>query len=220
MNLFAQIGILLRKEFVLEWRNGYAISGILLYVCSTVFVVYLAFFQGVSPMVWNALYWIIVLFATANAMVKSFVQENGARQLYYYQLADPIAVLLAKMIYNVALLLTLCLLSWGLFGFITSNPVIFIGKFLLAIFLGSLGFSILFTFISALSAKADNSATLLPILSFPLVIAILLTLIKLSVAAIGAIQDSGLLKDIGILLAIDLSLLALALVLFPFLWRD
>jgi heme exporter protein B len=220
MNFFAQLGILLRKELLLEWRNGYAISGILLYVLSMVFVVYVSFFQGVSPMVWNTLYWVMVLFATTNAVVKSFVQENGARQLYYYQLADPTAVLVSKIVYNILLLFFLSILTWVAFGFITNNPVRNLEKFLLAIFLGSLGFSILFTFVSALSAKADNNAALLPVLSFPLVLPIIMTLVKISVSALGAIRDSGLGKDIGILIGIDLGLLALALVLFPFLWRD
>jgi heme exporter protein B len=220
MNFFGQVGILLHKELLLEWRNGYAISGILLYVFSTVFVVYVSFFQGVSPMVWNTLYWVMVLFATTNAVVKSFVQENGTRQLYYYQLADPTAVLVAKILYNILLLFVLSILTWLTFGFITNNPIQNSGKFLLAIFLGSLGFSILFTFVSALSAKADNNAALLPILSFPLVLPIIMILVKISVSALGAIQDTGLGQDISILIGIDLGLLALALVLFPFLWRD
>lgn len=221
MNFFAQIGILLRKDFVLELRMGYAISGILLYVFSTVFIVYFAFFQGVnSPMLWVTLFWIIMLFASVNAIVKSFVQENGARQLYYYTLLDPLAVIVAKMIYNVSLLFFLSLLTWGAMAFILGNQIGELLAFLLALFLGSVGFSILFTFVAAISSKADNNSTLLAILSFPLVIPILMTLIKLSVVATGMLEDTGIIKDIGILVAIDLVLAGLTLVLYPFLWRD
>ena len=85
----SQFFTLLRKEILLEFRQRYAIGGILLYVVSTVFVVYLSF-QQVKPPVWNALFWIISLFAAVNAVVKSFVQESGKRQLYYYSLASPI----------------------------------------------------------------------------------------------------------------------------------
>lgn len=221
MNFFAQIGILLRKELVLELRMGYAISGILLYVLSTVFIVYYAFFQGVnSPMLWVTLFWIIMLFASVNAIVKSFVQENGARQLYYYTLLDPLAVIVAKMIYNISLLLFLSLLTWAAMAFILGNQIVEFSAFLLALFLGSVGFSILFTFVAAISSKADNNSTLLAILSFPLVIPILMTLIKLSVVATGMLEDTGVIKDIGILVAIDLVLAGLTLVLYPFLWRD
>ncbi|MDX2072337.1 MAG: heme exporter protein CcmB [Haliscomenobacter sp.] len=221
MNFFKQISILLRKELVLELRMGYAISGILLYVVSTVFIVYAAFFQGVnSPMLWVTLFWIIMLFASVNAIVKSFVQENGARQLYYYGLLDPLAVIVSKMIYNISLLLFLSLLTWAALAFIVGNKVEEFSAFLLALFLGSTGFSILFTFVAAISSKADNNSTLLAILSFPLVIPILMTLIKLSVGATGMLEDTGAIKDIGILVAIDLVLAGLTLVLYPFLWRD
>ena len=83
---------------MLEFRQGYALSGIVLYVFSMVFVVYIASIK-VAPPVWNVLFWIIVLFASINAVVKSFVQESGARQLYYYQLVDPAMLLLGKIAY-------------------------------------------------------------------------------------------------------------------------
>jgi heme exporter protein B len=219
MSLVKEILILLRKDIRLELRNSYAISGILLYVFSTIFIVYMAF-QKVQPDVWNALFWIIILFAAISAIVKSFVQENSSRQLYYYSLVGPIAVILSKFIYNILLLFLLSLLTWVSFSVVAGNPVKDTAQFFLALFLGSVGFSITFTFIAAISSKADNNATLMAILSFPLVIPILLTLIKLSANALRLMQDTGIEKDILILASIDMLLLAMALVLFPFLWKD
>lgn len=219
MTLSRQLWVLLRKEFLLEFRVSYAISGILLYVFATVFIVHEVFIR-VPPQTWNALFWVIILFVSINAVVKSFVQESGQRQLYYYTLLDPLAVILSKIIYNVLLLLVLSFLVWGTFVFIGGNPVRAVNEFILALFLGALGFSITFTFIAAIAAKGENSATLMAILSFPLIIPILLTLVKLSANALRLLQDSTVGNDILILAAIDLLLVALALVLFPFLWRD
>lgn len=219
MNLFAQIYFLLQKEGRLEWRQKYAISGILLYVFSTVFIVYTATIQ-VQPNVWNPLFWIIVLFASVNAVVKSFVQESGKRELYYYQLVNPVAIILSKIIYNSLLLMVLSLLSWGAFSLVTINPVKDAGMFFLALLLGGIGFSITLTFVSAIAAKANNSATLLAILGFPLVIPILLTLLKISANALRLIQDTAVGTDFLILVAIDILLLGLAVIMFPFLWRD
>ena len=173
-----------------------------------------------NAMMWITLFWIIMLFASINAIVKSFVQENGNRQLYYYSLLDPLAVIISKMVYNISLLFLLSLLTWAALAFMVGNQIEEFSAFLLALFLGSVGFSILFTFVAAISSKADNNSTLLAILSFPLVIPILMTLIKLSVGATGMLEDTGVGKDIGILVAIDLVLAGLTLVLYPFLWRD
>ncbi len=79
-----QVKSLLAKELILEWRSRYALNGILLYVVSTIFVCYLSFKGGIQGPTWNVLFWIILLFASINAMVKSFVQEPVGRHLYLY----------------------------------------------------------------------------------------------------------------------------------------
>ena len=142
----------LRKEILLELRLRYAISGILLYVLSTVFIVYISAVK-VEPPVWNILFWIIVLFASVNAITKSFQQESGNRQLYYYVLANPRAVILAKAIYNTLLLLALTLLTYGFFSFIAGNPVEDQALFFLALFLGSTGFALTLLLFQVLPPK-------------------------------------------------------------------
>jgi heme exporter protein B len=211
--------ILLRKEFLLEFRQRYAISGIVLYVFSMVFVVYIASIK-VQPQVWNILFWLIVLFASINAVVKSFVQESGARQLYYYQIADPVTLLMAKIMYNTLLLLVLSTLAFGAYSVVAGNPVKDYPLFALILLLGSLGFSIAFTFIASIAARANNSATLMAILSFPVVLPILLTLVRLSAIALRLIQDTSYQRDIINLLAVDVILITLTYVLFPYIWKD
>jgi len=219
MGILKETGYLIRKELLLEWRQKYAISGIFLYVLSTVFIVYFSS-QNIQQQGWNSLFWIVILFASVNAITKSFVQENSNRQLYYYTLVNPIAVILSKILYNTLLLLALSILSYAAFSLFIANPVRNMGQFFLALFLGSLGFSITFTFISAVASKATNNATLMAILGFPLIIPILLTLLKLSANALGLIQDSAIDTDITILVAIDFILLGMSIILFPYLWRD
>jgi heme exporter protein B len=58
------------------------------------------------------------------------------------------------------------------------------------------------------------------ILSFPVILPILLTLMRLSSIALRLMQDTSYMKDIYNLLAIDAILLALTYVLFPYVWRD
>lgn len=219
MSLAKEIYLLIRKEMLLEWRQKYALSGILLYVLSTVFIVFIA---SVDPKreVWNSLFWIIVLFASVNAVTKSFVQENGNRQLYYYSLVNPIAILLSKVIYNTLLLLLLSFLSWAAFTFVSGGQVKDTWQFLAALFLGSAGFSVTFTFISAIASKAKNSATLMAVLGFPLIIPVLLLLLKISANALRLMNDTNVGGDMWLLVGIDLALLGVGIFLFPFLWRD
>ena len=210
---------MLGKEVKLEWRQRHALSGILLYVLSTVFIVFISF-QQISPQLWNVLFWIIMLFASINAVVKSFVQESGNRQLYYYQLANPLAILLSKTLYNILLLLLLGGLNAAALLLVAGNPLEDPGLFVLAVVLGSIGFSVTFTFIAAIAAKTSNSSTMMTILGFPVIIPVLLVLVNLSAHSIGLLQGSMIRDDIIMLAGIDLLLLGLGLVLFPMLWRE
>lgn len=219
MTLTKEIFLLIRKEILLEWRQKYALSGILLYVLSTVFIVFMATVEPKRE-VWNSLFWIIILFASVNAVTKSFIQENGNRQLYYYSLVNPIAILLSKVIYNTLLLLLLSFLSWAAFSFVSGGQVKDTYQFFAALFLGSAGFSVTFTFISAIASKAKNSATLMAVLGFPLIIPVLLLLLKISANALRLMNDTNVDGDMWLLVGIDFALLGVGIFLFPFLWRD
>jgi heme exporter protein B len=220
MNFWTQTLHLFNKELRLEWRRRYALSGVLLYVLSTVFVVYIIVGEKIGGVVWASLFWIIVLFASVNAVAKSFVQENPQRQLYYYTLASPAAVILSKMLYNTVLLTFISALSYGAFSLIMDSPIKEVGLFWLILVMGSMAFAITFTFVAAISSKAQQSATLMAILSFPIIIPILMTLTRLTKISLGLMTDTDYYKDIFILLGIDLILGALVFVLFPYLWRD
>jgi heme exporter protein B len=218
MKLFTQIKFLIRKEIVLEWRSKYALNGILLYVVSTIFVCFLSFKQT-DPITWNALFWIIMLFASVNAIAKSFVQENRGRQLYYYTIASPQAIILSKIVYNVLLMLLLASVAIGFYSIVFRNTLGDPLFYLLAVLLGSISFASVFTMVSGIASKANNGA-LMAILSFPVIIPLLILLIKFSKNAMDGLDRSVSYNEIGVLVAINVMVVAISLILFPYLWRE
>ena len=152
MNIVQQIKILVYKDIILEWRSKYAINGILLYVVSTVFVCYQAF-HTVDTLVWNALFWIILLFASINAISRSFVQESSYRQLYYYTIVSPRAIILSKIIYNSLIMVLLSALAFTVYSLIFRNPIGDPPLYMLAVLLGSISFASVFTMVSFISSK-------------------------------------------------------------------
>lgn len=217
--IIKQIRFLIAKEIKLELRNKYALGGILLYVVATVFVSYLCFKRIVTPATWDALFWIILLFASINAIAKSFISETKGRLLYIYTIASPQAVILSKIIYN-SLLLTvlsgLCLFIYGLF---IGNIIQDLPLFLVTLLLGSLGFSSLLTMVSAIASKSGNNFTLMAILSFPIMIPLLMVLIKLSKNALDGLENWDV-QYLSILVFINVIIIALSYLLFRYLWRD
>jgi heme exporter protein B len=219
MSLFGQVKFLIQKEIILEWRSKYALNGILLYVVSTIFVCFLSFKQ-INPITWNALFWIIMLFASVNAIAKSFIQENKGRQLYYYSIASAKAVILSKIIYNIFLMLLLSVIAIVFYILVFHNPIGDPVFYLLAVLIGSVSFATVFTMISGIASKASNSGALMAILSFPVIIPLLMVLIKFSKNAMDGLDRSVSLNEIGVLAAINLIVVTVSLLLFPYLWKE
>ncbi|KEO73253.1 heme exporter protein CcmB [Anditalea andensis] len=221
--MWKQVMVLINKELTLEWRQKYALNGILLYVVSAVFITYLSVGarQGTLTVpTWNALYWIIILFSAVNAVAKSFVQEHQGRQLYYYMIASPEAIIVSKIIYNTLLTLVLALLGYAVFSLILGNPVQDQGMFMLNLILGAIGFSACLTMVSGIASKAGNNGTLMAILSFPVIIPILLMAISISKNAIDGLDRGVSIDKLFTLLAINSIVGAVSYILFPYLWKS
>jgi heme exporter protein B len=217
--LFNQIKHLVAKEIKLEMRNKYALGGILLYVVSTVFVSYLSFKTIINPATWNALFWIILLFASINAIAKSFINETRGKLLYLYTLVTPQAVILSKIIYNSILLSVLSGLCLFVYALFIGNIIQDLSLFLVTLLLGSFGFSSLLTMVSAIASKTSNNFTLMAILSFPIMIPLLMVLIKLSKNAIDGLENWDF-DYLFILMFLNMIIIALSYLLFRYLWRD
>jgi heme exporter protein B len=217
------IRVLLWKEIQLEWRQRYALNGMVLYIVSTVFICYLHFNLNqnlLNPVVWNTLFWIILMFTAVNAIGKSFAQDSEGRILYYYTLTSPVAIISSKVIYNSLLMTLLTLSGFAVYQAALGNPVQDLGMYLLALVLGSVGFASVLTMISAIAAKAGNNGMLMAVLSFPMVIPLLLMAVKFSKNAMDGLDRSVSLDEIAVLLAIDVLVVALSLILFPYLWKS
>lgn len=218
-----EISTLIGKEITLEWRQRYALNGMVLYIVSTVYVCYLSFklkTNQLNPITWNTLFWIILLFTAVSAVSKSFTQERAGRLLYYYTVASPQAVIISKIIYNSLMMTALSGLGFGFYAFVMNNPVQDVPMYLVSILLGSVGFASTLTLVAGIASKADNNGMLMPVLSFPVIIPMLLMVMKLSKNALDGLDRAQSLNEIGVLLAIDAIVVVLSWVLFPYLWRS
>lgn len=221
--LLKEIQILIRKEVQLEFKKRTAISGVLLYVVTTVFVCYLSFNRLDDAATWNNLFWIILIFASTNAAAKSFDEERDGRQLYLYTLASPQAVMLSKMIYNTLLLIVLSLFSLVIFFLLLGNEPLLRTHwpmFIAALVLGTMGMASILTLVSAIASKTSNNLGLIAILAFPLIFPLLLTLQKMTALSIQGFGWDVNGKYLFVLLGMNALTAALSFILFPYLWRD
>ena len=107
MKVSSEIIALLKKELLLEWKQKYALYGLLMYSLTMVFVISIGLQNTLPPQAWNVVFWVILLFVSVNAIAKSFMSETEGQLLYLYNLASAQSIILAKLIYN-------CLLMSGI----------------------------------------------------------------------------------------------------------
>jgi len=210
---------LIRKDLLIEWRQKHAFFGVLLYVGSTVFVIYMMSGQP-DVRTWNALFWLTQLFVAVNSVAKSFLQEHPNRFRYYFTVVKPSTFLLAKMIYSLCLMLLISMLSLLLFCLLLGAPLQQTGLFVAITAVGSISLSTVFTFLSAIAARAQQNAALMAILGFPIITPVLMMLSSLAQKAILPVYQTDWWSLAGTLLMLDVLVIILGLILFPFLWQE
>jgi heme exporter protein B len=216
----AKIFALFKKDVLLEFRQQHTFYGILLYIASTIFVLYLSM-ENPDLNVWNGLFWIIQLFICVNAVAKSFLQESKGRMLYFYSISSPTQFIIAKIFYNILIMIVMSLLSLTLFAIFLGNPVNNMAKFAGIVLLGGASISMVFSIMSAIAAKAQQNAALIAILGFPVILPLLLLLMRLSKTAFNEVfKEGAVLELIGLITGLDALIIVLAIILFPYLWKD
>lgn len=211
--------VLVKKDMLMEWRQKHTLYGVALYVGSTVFAIYMMSGQPEAKQ-WNTLFWLTQLFVAVNSVAKSFLQEHANRFRYYFTLVKPTTFLIAKMIYSTSIMLVMTLISLLLFSILLGWPLEQGGLFAVISIVGGLSLSAVFTFLSAIAARAQQNAALMAILGFPIVTPILMILSNLSLKAISPVYQPGWWTLALVLLLLDVLVIILGIILFPFLWQE
>lgn len=170
--------------------------------------------------VWNGLFWMIQLFICINAVAKSFLQESRGRMLYFYSVAGAKDFIISKLLFNAGLMIIMSMVSLLLFQVLLGNPLQNIFTFTGIVCLGGCSLSLVFTFLAAIAARAQQNAAIMAILGFPLITPQILLLMRISSIAFADVVQGGLWQMILLLSGLDVLVIALAVILFPFLWKD
>ena len=218
--MFKEVKELVFNDVRLNWRERYALYSLFLYVLCTSYIAYLSFEGIINERSWIALFWIIVLFAAMNASLQSFKRELNYQALFFYTIARPRAIIIAKIIYNSGLLILLNLLSFIIYSTFLGNPISNTISFVLCIVLGSSAIASLLTLIAAIASKTNNGGGIMTILSMPLLFPLLINLIKTSEICINENEFYQIDNQILFLFLLNIVTVLLSYLLFPYLWRD
>ncbi len=207
------------KEWRVEYQQSHIFFSTLIYVFATVFLLYVTLGKP-DDAVWNALFWVTQIFVILNAVSKSFLAERQESLNFFYVFVAPQQFILAKLFYNVALVIVFTCINFFIFLFFLGVPEIPLLPYLLLSVFGGIGFSNIFTFLSAVSAKAKQNAAFVAILGFPLVIPQIMLIDKLTDSIFSKDITNTFLITLSLLILLDVLNILLAVILYPFLWKE
>lgn len=210
---------LITLEFDRNWKQPKEWLSVLLFLLATSMVLFMGFTR-MRPETWAVLYWVVMLFAAVGATVGDFKTESYQERFLMHQLASPVEMFVAKVIYTAVFLALLELLLYAVFGMFFEFKAPFSATLLLVLLTGALSLSVVFTFVATLVNAAEKGSNLASLLGFPLVIPVILLLIKLFFAESGLSDTSENMQDVLSLLGIDALLLGLGILLYPLIWRS
>jgi heme exporter protein B len=219
MELVRQTYLLLRKDLLLELRQRESLLTMFFFGTLLLFVFHFSFdlppedINAMAP----ALLWLAFLFTGTLGLAHLFEAERGNHCLDAL-LASPMdrgALFLAKTSFNVVLMVLVELvvipLFWILFNLRSWEivPLVFV-----IVFLGTIGFCVLGTLLSAVTLRARNRELLLPLVLLPLMIPVILATIRCMETALRAGQIGDAVPWLRLLLGFDVIFLTLGVLIF------
>lgn len=208
-----------KRDFLIEWKDKSILISSIVYLLAVVFICVQAF-KFIEPDAWNALFWIISFFVILTITGRSFQSESDQRFSYHYHLVKPEVIICSKMILNGLFSILISIIAYFAFSIFLGNELQQKGPFFIVVLLGSFGIALTFTLTSALSARAGGNLVLTSILSLPLILPLLIIVIGLTEFCFTNQPISTRLSQFMGLGLLNLIILVLSSLLFPYLWRD
>ena len=214
---------LVEKDIRSEVRTRYAFNALLMFVVTAVSTILFALrSDNPSTALLSGMYWVVIFFTAMSGLSRIFVSEEERGTVLVLQLiASPTVIYFGKLLFNSALTLVLTTavtILYVLFfpGFvINSYEILF-----LTVLLGSLGFAASATIIAAIIAKAGARGTLYPVLSLPVLIPLLITVMNATARALAGEPLVNALGELQVLLGYLLVMVGGSYLLFDYVWKD
>jgi heme exporter protein B len=219
MDFLSQIFLLLGKDLLLELRRRESLLTMFFFGTLLLFVFHFSFDlapERVTEMA-PALLWLAFLFTGTLGLAQLFEAERGNHCLEALLLSpmDRGALFLAKTAFNLILMVLVEIvvipLFWILFN-LRSWDVI--PNLFLVTLLGTVGFCILGTLLSAVTLKARARELLLPLVLFPLMIPVILGTIRCMETILRAGELGEALPWLRLLIGFDVIFLTVGVLIF------
>lgn len=223
MSWFNGAWAVFEKDLRLELRSRYAINMLLMFVIASILLMLFAIgTEPVSPRVQSALLWIVILFSASIGLGRAFVSEEERGTVLLLQLnTRPSMVYAGKLLFNIVLVLMMNVVAIGAMVLFLSIRVADLRLLVAALLLGSIGLAGATTLLAAIIARASNRGALLPVLLFPLLVPLLMSVVTASRHALsGGLGWAAAADELTTLVSFGGVVITASVLLFDYVWND
>ena len=223
MSWLAGAWAVFEKDLKLELRQRYAINMLLMFVVSALLMAAFAIGQtDINERVQSGLLWIVILFASSIGLGRSFISEEERGTVLLLQLnTRPSMVYAGKLLFNVLLTLGVNAVAIGVFLVLLQIDVRAPALLLATLGLGALGLAGATTLLAAIIARTASSGPLLPVLVFPLLIPLLLSVVSATRSALsGGLGWAAASDELTTLIGFAGVVITASVLLFDYVWND
>ena len=214
---------LFKKDWQSELRTRYAINALAMFILVTISVILFSIGnERISEYLTGGLLWVVVFFSAMSGLSRSFVSEEERGTTLTLQLiAKPSTVFNGKLLFNLVLVFLMNFAITILYAILFDSFIIVnYSLFIITFIFGSIGIAVSSTLIAAIIAKANTKGTLYPVLSFPILLPLILTLLELTRFSMDGNSISDAFVYIGVIVSYNVIMLTAGYLLFDFIWKD
>jgi len=211
------------KDFRSEVRTRYAINSLVMFIIVAISVILFSIGdEKVSPELTGGLLWVVIFFSAMSGLSRAFVsEEERGTSLTLQLIASPATVFTGKLLFNIILVFVMNIVITVLYSalfqeFVLKNFTLF----LLTFVLGNIGLAVSSTIIAAIISRAGAKGTLYPVLSFPILLPLILTAVRLTLFAIDGTTIEESIFELAIVACYDALMISASYMLFDFIWKD
>ncbi len=222
MSLIKHSYSIFKKDLRSEIKNRYVINSLIMFVIITIAIIRFSLGdEKVEDTILSGLFWIVIFFTAISGLSRTFIKEEETGTSLALKLsAGATEVFIGKLLFNFVLTFSLNMVIYFLFSLITGINIKNFAAFSITVILGNFGIVAASTIIAAIIAKANSKGTLYPVLAFPVLLPLLITMIDATKLAAEGAPTSEIFGNFQILVSYTVVVTTVSLFLFKFVWED
>lgn len=218
-----RVAAVVEKDVRSELRTRYGITALGLFVLTSVTLIVFAVGEEPLPRPMAAgILWVIMFYSAMTGLGRGFISEEERGTALFLRLNSTLtSIFLGKLVVNIVLAVVTSIAALVLMMLFFSQVTI--GSWLVmvaAVTIGSIGLAAVLSIVSAIVAKAGTRNPILPVLSFPLLVPLVMPGVNAMILGLAGFTLAEASSDLLLMTSYTGIVIVVSVVVFEVVWDE